>query len=73
MGYALKEPRFLPKGAKLVSNGGFNNSITNPYNPAPNEEVRYGDQTWEEMFNSWMSIAAVSKPEQPDSLVELIE
>jgi thiol-disulfide isomerase/thioredoxin len=66
MGYTLKEPKFLPKGAELVSNGGFNNSITNPYNPAPNEEVRYGDQTWEEMFNSWMSIAAVSKPEQPD-------
>ena len=67
MGYALKQPKFLPKGTKLVSTGGFNNSITNRYNPGPDEEVRYGDQTWEEMFNSWISIAAAPKPEQPGS------
>ena len=47
------EPKFLLQGAYLVSTGGFDNSRTNRYNPAPVEEVRYGDQTWEEMFNRW--------------------
>ena len=29
----------------------FDNSPGNRYNPDPTEEVRWGDQSWEETFN----------------------
>jgi thiol-disulfide isomerase/thioredoxin len=48
-GYVLKEPLLLPKGTKLVWNMTWDNSTLNPANPDPTKEVRWGDQTWEEM------------------------
>jgi hypothetical protein len=33
----------------------FDNSEKNKYNPDPTKEVRWGDQTWEEMMIGWMS------------------
>ena len=57
MDYKLKEPLFLPKDTKIVANGAFDNSEMNQFNPDPNQEVRWGDQTWEEMFIGFVGIA----------------
>lgn len=56
MVYRLREPVFLPAGTKIVAEGAFDNSRFNPLNPDPTQEVRWGDQVWDEMFLAWMRI-----------------
>jgi len=51
--YQFTEPLFLPKGARLDCVAHFDNSARNKYNPDPAKEVRWGDQTWEEMMIGW--------------------
>jgi mono/diheme cytochrome c family protein len=51
--YELKKPLFLPKGTRLDCVAHFDNSTNNKYNPDPDKEVRWGDQTWEEMMIGW--------------------
>ena len=51
--YRLKEPLFLPKGSRLDCVAHFDNSPNNKYNPDPKKEVKWGDQTWEEMMIGW--------------------
>jgi hypothetical protein len=51
--YVLKEPIALPKGTRLDCLAHFDNSTKNRYNPDPTKEVRWGDQTWEEMMIGW--------------------
>ena len=48
--YRLADPKALPQGTELVLVGHHDNSASNPANPDPTKEVRWGDQTWEEMF-----------------------
>ena len=51
--YRLTEPKFLPKGTQVHLVAHFDNSDKNPYNPDPNKNVHWGDQTWEEMMIGW--------------------
>jgi mono/diheme cytochrome c family protein len=53
--YVLKEPLAAPKGTRIDCLAHFDNSEKNKYNPDPTKEVRWGDQTWEEMMIGWMS------------------
>jgi mono/diheme cytochrome c family protein len=53
--YVLKEPLAAPKGTRIDCLAHFDNSEKNKYNPDPKKEVRWGDQTWEEMMIGWMS------------------
>jgi len=48
--YLLPDPMFLPAGTKLECIGHFDNSSANPNNPDPGATVRWGRQTFEEMF-----------------------
>jgi hypothetical protein len=50
LSYYLEEPLFLPKGSKLECSAWYDNSPNNAANPDPSKEVRYGDQSWEEMM-----------------------
>jgi hypothetical protein len=47
--YMFKEPLQVPKGAKIVSTAWYDNSAANRFNPDPKIDVKWGDQTWEEM------------------------
>jgi hypothetical protein len=51
--YRLKEPLRLPRGSRIDCVAHFDNSTANKYNPDPRREVRWGDQTWEEMMIGW--------------------
>ena len=51
--YVLEKPIALPKGTRLDCVAHFDNSTKNKYNPDPTKEVRWGDQTWEEMMIGW--------------------
>ncbi len=64
--YFLKEPRKVPAGTTVRVVGHFDNSPNNPFNPDPSKEVRWGEQTWEEMlmggiYVSW-PVAPASAP-----------
>ena len=47
--YEYAKPIAVPKGSRLVATAHYDNSANNKSNPNPNVEVRWGDQTWEEM------------------------
>ncbi len=49
--YELEEPLKIPAGSTLKTIGHFDNSIRNRYNPAPDKEVYWDEQSWDEMFN----------------------
>jgi peroxiredoxin len=55
--YVLKHEKLMPKGTTVVCDGGFDNSAENPANPDPTKEVRWGDQTWNEMMLGSMVIS----------------
>jgi mono/diheme cytochrome c family protein len=52
--YRLKEPKAVKKGTKVKAYAHFDNSKENPANPDPAKEVRFGQQTWEEMLIGYM-------------------
>ena len=60
--YRLETPIHMPKGGKIHFVAHFDNSAKNPNNPDPTKEVRWGDQTWEEMMIGWTDIAFDIKP-----------
>ena len=51
--YLFKEPKLMPKGTILYCTAHWDNSVDNPNNPDPTVDVRWGDQTWEEMMIGW--------------------
>ena len=48
--YALAEPIAVAKGSKVRVTAHFDNSSANRVNPDPTANVRWGDQTWDEMM-----------------------
>jgi hypothetical protein len=48
--YRLIQPLDLPAGTRIECTAHFDNSAANPNNPDPTKEVRWGEQTWEEMM-----------------------
>jgi peroxiredoxin len=48
--YAFTTPKALPKGTKLIHSTTYDNSEQNKANPDHNIEVRWGEQSWEEML-----------------------
>ena len=50
LNYELREPLFVPAGARLRATAWYDNSRNNPANPDPSKAVRWGDQSFEEMM-----------------------
>jgi mono/diheme cytochrome c family protein len=48
--YQLAKPKPMPKGTRLEVIAHFDNSPNNKFNPDHTQEVRWGDQTWQEMM-----------------------
>jgi hypothetical protein len=62
--YRLAEPRLLKAGTHLEWVGYFDNSPNNPRNPDPSAEVRFGEQSWQEMMIGFFDVvvdASISK------------
>jgi mono/diheme cytochrome c family protein len=47
--YMFAKPLEMAAGTKLVSRAWYDNSAANRHNPDATKDVRWGDQTWEEM------------------------
>ena len=50
LAHELEEPLFVPAGTQIIATGAYDNSSQNHFSPDPNSEVRWGEQSWEEMF-----------------------
>jgi peroxiredoxin len=48
--YLLKKPLLVPRGTRIDCVGCFDNSAANSNNPDPDQEVRWGEQSWDEML-----------------------
>jgi hypothetical protein len=59
--YELAEPLKIPAGSKIVAVAHYDNSIRNRYNPAPDKEVFWSEQSWDEMFIPWFEYTVDSK------------
>jgi hypothetical protein len=58
--YQLKTPKVLPKGTIVEVIAHFDNSAANKFNPDPSKDVRWGDQTFEEMMiGFWSTVVPV--------------
>jgi hypothetical protein len=55
--YQLASERVLPAGTKIQGSAWFDNSPNNPFNPDPKAEVKFGDQTWDEMMVGFVGVA----------------
>ena len=59
--YELAEPMKIPAGSRIVAVAHYDNSIKNRYNPAPQKEVFWSEQSWDEMFIPWFEYTVYSK------------
>jgi hypothetical protein len=48
--YRPAEPIAVAKGSRIRAQARYDNSKGNPANPDPSREVRFGEQTWDEML-----------------------
>jgi len=56
--YYPKAPIAVPKGTRIEAVAHYDNSTNNPGNPDPTKEVRFGEQTWDEMMNAFFDFTA---------------
>jgi len=64
--YFLDKPKLLPKGTKIVTTAWYDNSAANRYNPDPAKEVRWGEQSSDEMqICTAMFVVDVNKKIEP--------
>ena len=59
--YYVDKPKVLPKGTTITINATFDNSPNNKNNPDPLKEVRWGDQSWEEMMVAFVDVVIPAK------------
>ena len=60
--YTFREPLVVPKGSVLTSVAWYDNSAANKANPDPTADVRWGDQTWQEMQFTAVLVSVDSTP-----------
>ena len=65
--YMFKEPLQITKGAKILSEAVYDNSSGNKNNPNEKVDVRWGDQTWEEMQYTGILFSPAAPPKPAGS------
>jgi hypothetical protein len=53
--YILDQAQAIPAGGIVHVTGAFDNSLSNPFNPDPTQEVEFGINSWEEMFTGYLT------------------
>ena len=70
-GYYAEKPINVPKGTRLTAVAHYDNSANNKFNPNPNRDVYWGDQTWEEMMVPWFGVI-VPRDTDPKKIVTYV-
>jgi Copper type II ascorbate-dependent monooxygenase, C-terminal domain len=56
LNYELAHPRLIKAGTRLTWIAHYDNSANNRSNPDPTREIRYGEQTWDEMMVGFFDV-----------------
>ena len=67
LGYEVEKPIKVPRGTRMVVTAHHDNSANNPFNPAPDKEVGWGEMTSAEMMLPWFGVV-VDRDAQPDAI-----
>jgi hypothetical protein len=59
--YELEEPLHIPAGSKILGIGYYDNSAKNKWNPAPEKEVYWSEQSWDEMYQPFTEYSVDSQ------------
>jgi hypothetical protein len=59
--YELAEPLHIPAGSKILGIGAYDNSPKNRWNPSPNLEVFWSEQSWDEMYQPFTEYSVDSQ------------
>jgi hypothetical protein len=59
--YELEEPLHIPAGSKILGIGFYDNSPKNKWNPAPEKEVYWSEQSWDEMYQPFTEYSVDSQ------------
>ena len=65
--YIFAQPLAAPKGSRLEAVAHYDNSANNRANPDPTKDVRWGEQTWQEMQYSGLSYTVDAPAAIPQS------
>ncbi len=64
--YQLVQPKKIAPGTWAVLSGSWDNSVRNPANPDSKKTIRWGDQSFDEMFLGWYNVTwEQDKPTAP--------
>jgi mono/diheme cytochrome c family protein len=63
--YYFKQSIAIPKGTRFMVTGYFDNSAKNKNNPDPQQEVRFGEPTYDEMMIAWIDYTVDGKSLKP--------
>lgn len=69
LSYRLAQPLPIKAGTKLECVAYFDNSQNNPNNPDPEDSVRFGQQSWEEMMIGFFDVAVDPHTDKPQFFV----
>jgi hypothetical protein len=72
LSYEFAKYMTLPVGTRIDCVAHFDNSVNNRYNPDPTKDVKWGDQTWEEMMIGWFTYV-VPAPEAAPAAAKGVE
>ena len=59
--YELETPLHIPAGSKILGIGKYDNSPKNKWNPSPNLEVFWSEQSWDEMYQPFTEYSVDSQ------------
>jgi len=59
--YRLTEPKLLPAGTRIITDGVYDNSKFNLGNPDPTAIAKGGPQSWDEMFIGYVTYTLPNK------------
>jgi hypothetical protein len=69
--YELAQPRKIPAGSTITTVAHWDNTAKNRYNPAPDKEVYWSEQSWDEMFLPYITYTIDSEtPKKPAPATE---
>jgi len=54
--YEPQQDILLPKGTKVACTAHYDNSVNNPHNPDAMKDVKWGDQSWDEMMVGFFDV-----------------
>jgi hypothetical protein len=64
--YVLSQPRRVPRNAMIEYIASYDNSPANALNPDPKTAVAWGQQVWEEMFETYITWTVVNDQNRGD-------